>query len=187
MLSKLIIPVIDTENSTFETDVKMSNEEFKYLQEQALLKTNSLVNDYMDRGYTRQNIKKEQINDKTKYASYKSECLFLSPRKEEINEQFFKDLCDKENAFLLIININPNDMHNNAEEEIKFWADDSDRILNDHTLNERTRIKALPIKTLGIELNGEDYNLINCKLIENRSDRKFPFYYIILVERISKN
>jgi hypothetical protein len=78
-------------------------------------------------------------------------------------------------------------MHNNAEEEIKFWADDSDRILNDHVLDDRTRIKALPIKTLGIELNGEDYNLINCKLIENRSDRKFPFYYIILVERISKN
>lgn len=182
MLSKLIIPVIDTENSTFETNVKMTNEEFEYLQEQALIEKNDI-----NKGIRNHRNIEEHINNTTKYVSYKSECLFLSPRKEEINEQFFKDLCDKENAFLLIININPNDMHNNAEEEIKFWADDSDRILNDYTLDDRTRIKALPIKTLGIELNGEDYNLINCKLIENRSDRKFPFYYIILVERISKN
>ena len=31
MLSKLIIPVIDTENSTFETDVKMTKEQFDNL------------------------------------------------------------------------------------------------------------------------------------------------------------
>jgi len=182
MLSKLIIPVIDTENSTFETDVKMSNEEFRYLQEQALIEKNDI-----NKGIRNYRNTDEHISNTTKYNTFKSECLFLTPRKEEINEDFFINLLDKENAFLLLININPNDMHNNAEEEIKFWADDSDRILNDHTLDERTRIKALPIKTLGIELNGEDYNLLNCKLIENRSDRKFPFYYIILVERISKN
>lgn len=182
MLSKLIIPVIDTENSTFETDVKMSNEEFKYLQEQALIEKNDI-----NKGIRNHRNTDEHISNTTKYNTFKSECLFLTPRKEEINEDFFINLLDRENAFLLLININPNDMHNNAEEEIKFWADDSDRILNDYTLDDRTRIKALPIKTLGIELNGEDYNLINCKLIENRSDRKFPFYYIILVEKISKN
>jgi hypothetical protein len=182
MLSKLIIPVIDTENSTFETDVKMSNEEFRYLQEQALIEKNNI-----NKGIRNYRNTDEHISNTTKYNTFKSECLFLTPRKEEINEDFFINLFDRENAFLLLININPNDMHNNAEEEIKFWADDSDRILNDYTLDDRTRIKALPIKTLGIELNGEDYNLINCKLIENRSDRKFPFYYIILVEKISKN
>jgi hypothetical protein len=182
MLSKLIIPVIDTENSTFETDVKMSNEEFRYLQEQALIEKNDI-----NKGIRNYRNTDEHISNTTKYNTFKSECLFLTPRKEEINEDFFINLLDRENAFLLLININPNDMHNNAEEEIKFWADDSDRILNDYTLDDRTRIKALPIKTLGIELNGEDYNLINCKLIENRSDRKFPFYYIILVEKISKN
>ena len=182
MLSKLIIPVIDTENSTFETDIKMSNEEFEYLQEQALIEKNDI-----NKGIRNHRNKDEHIINTTKYNTFKSECLFLTPRKEEINEDFFINLLNKENAFLLLININPNDMHNNAEEEIKFWADDSDRILNDHTLDDRTRIKALPIKILGIELNGEDYNLLNCKIIENRSDRKFPFYYIILVERISKN
>lgn len=182
MLSKLIIPVIDTENSTFETDVKMSNEEFRYLQEQALIEKNDI-----NKGIRNYRNTDEHISNTTKYNTFKSECLFLTPRKEEINEDFFINLLDRENAFLLLININPNDMHNNAEEEIKFWVDDSDRILNDYTLDDRTRIKALPIKTLGIELNGEDYNLINCKLIENRSDRKFPFYYIILVEKISKN
>lgn len=181
MLSKLIIPVIDTENSTFETDVKMSNEEFKYLQEQALIEKNNI-----NKGIINYNVKNEHINNTTKYASYKSECLFLTARKEEINEKYFEDLIDKEQIFLLLININPNDMHNNAEEEIKFWADDSDRILKDNTLDNKTRIKALPLKTFGIELNGEDYELRNCKLIENRSDKKFPFYYIILVEKISK-
>jgi hypothetical protein len=86
--------------------------------------------------------------------------------------------------FLLLLNINPNDIHNNAEEELRFWADDSNKILLDKTLDDRTKLKVLPIKTFGIELKGVDYKLVNCKLIENRSDKKFPFYYIIMVEKI---
>lgn len=181
MLSKLIIPVIDTENSTFETDVKMSNEQFKYLEEQAIIEKNNI-----NKGIRSYNTRKEHINNTTKYASYKSECLFLTARKEEVNETFFMNLVDNEEIFLLLININPNDMHNNAEEELRFWADDSGKILSDKTLDDRTRLKALPLKNLGIELNGEDYQFINCKLIANRSDRKFPFYYIIMVEKIIK-
>ena len=90
MLSKLIIPVIDTENSTFETDVKMSNEEFQYMQEQALLKTNSLVNDYMDRGYTRQNIKKEEINDKTSMHHTKANVYSYHQEKKKLMNNSLK-------------------------------------------------------------------------------------------------
>ncbi len=181
MLSKLIIPVIDTENSTFETDVKMTNEQFRYLQEQAIIEKNDI-----NKGILNYNRRDEEINNTTKISTYKSECLFLTARKEEINEDYFINLIEQGTMFLLLLNINPNDIHNNAEEEIKFWADDSDRILKDNMLDDRTRFKTLPIKTLGIELNGEDYNLEDCKLIENRSDQKFPFYYIIMVQKITK-
>ena len=87
---------------------------------------------------------------------------------------------------LLLININPNGLENNAEEELRFWVDDSMRIINDNFLDDRTRIKVLPTKTFGVEINNETYTLKNCKLIENRSDKSFPFYFIIMIEKITK-
>ena len=181
MLTKLIIPVIDTENSTFETDIKMSNEEFQYLQEQVLIEKNDI-----NKGIINHRNTDEHISNTTKYNTFKSECLFLTPRKEEINEDFFRELINNQQMFMLLINVNPNDLHNNAEEELKFWAEDSGMILKDKTLDDRTKLNALPIKTLGIELNGEDYILNDCKIIENRSDRNFPFYYIIIINKIIK-
>lgn len=179
MLSNLIITVIDTENSKFETDVRMTNEEFEYLREQAMIEKNNI-----NKGLINPSLKNEHINDTTKYVDYKCECLFLGAKKQEINEEYFEKLLENQEMFLLLLNINPNDIHNNAEEELRFWADDSNKILLDKTLDDRTKLKVLPIKTFGIELKGVDYKLINCKLIENRSDKKFPFYYIIMVEKI---
>jgi hypothetical protein len=179
MLSNLIITVIDTENSKFETDVRMTNEEFEYLREQAMIEKNNI-----NKGLINASLKNEHINDTTKYVDYKCECLFLNAKKQEINEEYFEKLLENQEMFLLLLNINPNDIHNNAEEELRFWADDSNKILLDKTLDDRTKLKVLPIKTFGIELKGVDYKLVNCKLIENRSDKKFPFYYIIMVEKI---
>lgn len=181
MLSKLIISVIDTENSTFETDVKMTNEEYKYLEEQAIIEKNNI-----NKGFINGSLTKEHFVNTTKYNDYKCECLFLDAKKQEINEEYFEKLLENQEMFLLLLNINPNDIHNNAEEELRFWTDDSNKILLDKTLDDRTKLKVLPIKTFGIELKGVDYKLINCKLIENRSDRKFPFYYIIMVDKIIK-
>lgn len=179
MLSNLIITVIDTENSKFETNVRMTNEEFEYLREQAMIEKNNI-----NKGLINAPLKNEHINDTTKYVDYKCECLFLDAKKQEINEEYFEKLLENQKMFLLLLNINPNDIHNNAEEELRFWSDDSNKILLDKTLDDRTKLKVLPIKTFGIELKGVDYKLINCKLIENRSDKKFPFYYIIMVEKI---
>lgn len=179
MITNLIIPVINTENIDFKADREYSTEELTRMDEQFFIDRQFAVDEYSRNNYTKKSINDQVIN-------YKSECLFLNSRKEEIEEQHFIDLVENGKMSLLLLNINPNSLENNAEEELRFWSDDSMRILNDELLDDRTRIKVLPTKTFGIEINNETYNLINCKLIENRSDKSFPFYYIIMIEKITK-
>lgn len=187
MLTKLIIPVINTENLNFKTNREYSTETLIRMEEQELLYKKNMVDDYFS-GNINQNTQRNNVtqNDKTKYDFFKSDCLFLNIKKEDIKEDFFMELLETQKMFLMLINVNPNDMDNNAEEELRFWVDDSMRILNDNMIDNSAKLRVLPTKTFGIEINEKDYQLLNCKLIENHSDNKFPFNYIIMVEKITK-
>lgn len=178
MITNLIIPVINTENIDFKADREYSTEELIQMDEQFFIDRKFSVDEYL------RNNNNNKVNDSI--INYPSECLFLTSKKGEVDEEYFINLVNNGKMSLLLININPNGLENNAEEELRFWVDDSMRIINDNLLDDRTRIKVLPTKTFGVEINNKTYTLKNCKLIENRSDKSFPFYFIIMIEKIIK-
>ena len=75
-----------------------------------------------------------------------------------------------------------------ALSELRFWLDDSQRVLNDETLDDMAKIKYLPKRELAIKIEEETYtkryNLKNCKMIENRSNEKAPYLFVLMIEKI---
>lgn len=190
MITTLYIPVIDTEQGNYDYGRNISNEEYENSVMKHFLETTNDVNDLMYKGrkvynpYVRE-IENEYI-DKPILENY-SECevLILNAKKKEIDENYLFNYIENGKMFVIILNINPNSLDNNAESELRFWIDDSKRVHNDMTLPDEVKLKRLPTHTFEVKLNGQRYTLKNCKLVEDFSNNKFPFYFGIIVTNIN--
>ena len=76
-------------------------------------------------------------------------------------------------------------MEGDAESEIRFWVDDSKKVHSDNALDDKMKLKILPRRSLIIELpSNKEALLSGCKVIQDFSDKKFPFNFAIIVEKI---
>ena len=192
MLTKLIIPVIDTESGKFAYNGKLSREDYGNMVMDKFLKTNNQMNRFVEnmrRGIlnTPQNVAYSSTVHREypdiKYNFFESDVFIQDAKKQNIDETFFEPYIENGKMFILILNINPN-MEPDAESEIRFWLDDSKRIHNDQFIDTQTRLKALPIRGLKILIKDKEYILEGCKILQDYSDKKYPFKFAIIVEKI---
>lgn len=193
MLTKLIIPVIDTESGRFDYNGELTRDEYGEMVMDRFLATNNQMNRFVDnirRGVSNvpQNIQfsstvRRDFPD-IKYNFFDTDVFVQNGKKENIDETFFEKYINNGEMFILILNVNPN-MEPDAESELRFWIDDSKKIHNDPMIDTKTKLKALPQRGLKILIGKQEYVLEGCKILQDYPDEKYPFKFAIIVEKIT--
>jgi hypothetical protein len=193
MLTNLIIPVQDTESAKFEYEGTLSREAYESMVLDRFHRTDKQINDFMHRD--RSNNFAYDLPDETDEQYYdvddsdnevEVQALLLDSNKNNFDEDYLYDMADSESMFVLIVNVNPEELDDGAESELKYWLDDSMRVWEDDELDKKTKLKVSPPRDLKIELSdGNKYTLENCKIFEDYSDDRYPLYFAMVVEKIT--
>lgn len=193
MLTNIIIPVINTENNDFEYKGELSRTNYDNLVMENFLQTDKQISQFLQNGCkTTTNI--NEINGyipnndisipDVQYDECECEAFIQDSKKNDIAIDFFDAYRNNGNMFILIVNINPNTLNGDCESELKYWIDDSAKIQNDRDLDTETKLKILPPKNLKIKLGDITGELNDCKILQNYSDKKYPFHFAIIVNKI---
>ena len=193
MLTNLIIPVQDTESAQFKYDGTLTREAYEDMVLDKFHRTDKQIDAFLHRDRSRDFA--YDLPDQNSYGEYYDEdednevevqALLLDSSRNNFSEDFLFNKADEEKMFVLIVNINPEGLDEDAESEIKYWLDDSYRVLDDKDLDSETKLKALPPRDLKIVLSdGNKYTLKNCKIFEDYSDDRYPLYFALIVEKIT--
>ena len=188
MIVKLVVPVVDTENINCDSDVSMTRDEYGAMVYDTYKRNDKAIDAYT-RGYRRPVDLYERENDRVQYddlvfQDVECECQIMDVKKQEISDEWLEEYVYNGKMLLLALNINPSDIDLNVESEIRYWMDDSGRLLNDETIDDTTKLKYLPTRTFKIRTKEREYTIENCKLVENRSDENFPYCFVIIIEKI---
>ncbi len=185
MINKFYILVNDSDNMSFESK-QLSNQEFASMLDE-------YMNTHKESSYvygTHNNLYKnlDEIKDvEYKFSEKEFEALVLDSNKKEFNEEKFYQLYEEGKNFVVILNVNPESIDFDAESEIKYWLDDSLAIWEDEKLDKKTKLLSSPTRELKIVLSdGNKYTLNNCKIFEDYSTDKYPIYFAMFVEKITK-
>lgn len=193
MLTNLIIPVQDTESAQFKYEGTLTRDAYEDMVLDKFRRTDKQIDAFLHRDKSMDF--SYDLRDDDGYGEYYDgnddnevdvQALLLDSDRNNFDEDFLFDKADEEDMFVLIININPEGLDEDAESEIKYWLDDSYRVLGDEELDSETKLKALPPRDLKIVLSdGNKYTLKNCKIFEDYSDDKYPLYFATIVEKIT--
>ena len=192
MLTNLIIPVQDTESAKFNYEGTLTREAYEDMVLDKFHRTDKQIDAFLHRDRSRDF--SYDLPGQDGYGEYygdddnevEVQALLLDSSRNDFDEDFLFDKADDEEMFVLIVNINPEGLDEDAESELKYWLDDSYRVLSDEDLDSETKLKALPPRDLKIVLSdGNKYTLKNSKIFEDYSDDKFPLYFAIIVEKIT--
>ena len=193
MLTNLIIPVQDTESAKFEYEGTLSREAYESMVLDRFHRTDRQIDEFMHRD--RSNKFAYDLPDETDEQYYdvddsdnevEVQALLLDSDKNNFDEDYLYDMADSESMFVLIVNVNPEELDDGAESELKYWLDDSMRVWEDDELDKKTKLKVSPPRDLKIELSdGNKYTLENCKIFEDYSDDRYPLYFAMVVEKIT--
>ena len=189
MIVKLIIPVVDTDHINCDTDINMTREEYGDMAYNTYKRNDKAIDAYT-KGYRSPVDLYEREDSRTHYNdltfdNIECEAQIMDVKKQEISDEWLKEYVYNGKMLLLIVNVNPSDIDPNVESELRFWMDDSGRLLNDTTLDDTTKLKYLPTRSFKIVTDEGEYKIENCKLVENRSDENFPYCFVIIIEKIS--
>lgn len=196
MITKLLIPIVDLSRANFDYGRNISVEEAADMEYNKFRKTDRQIGNYVNSMQYRTSGWGSQVHDvrgiRRDFSNVidddeyiECEAYVTDSKKNDVDERFFTER-EPDKKFIIIININPNSIEMEGESEIRYWRDDSNGVLNDSALDNQTKIERLMERDLGIELRGERYRLERCKIISDISSRDFPYYYAILVNKISK-
>lgn len=189
-LTKIYFPVMNLDNGDFTYDKEISTADLLRLQDEQFRRTNRSIEMYTQ-GYGKvapsggmfelQN-KKATLDEVN---SIPMECVVLGAKEGmEVTDNFFDDRIADGKMFIIRLNINPTVLDMDGESELRFWIDDSEKLLRDNALDNQTKIKHLPKRNIGIDTNGARHTLTGCKMIENKGNKKYPYYLAVIVEKI---
>lgn len=188
MIAKLIIEVIDTEKGNYDYGKEFNEEEYGNQLLTHVRRTGRDIDNMFYSGRINYNPYAKEVADykDVDFLSNDSECeaLFLDAQKKEVNEEYFLNHIKDGKMFITIVNINPNSLENDAESELKFWIDDSKKILNDNDLTDEVKLRNLPTRNLKLKINDDVYLLKNNKIIQDFSNEKYKFFFGIIVMKI---
>lgn len=190
MIGKLIIEVIDTENGVYDYGKEINDEEYGNRLLKHVNATGRDINNMMYNGRVNYNPYAREVADykDVDFLANDSECeaLFLDQNRKDVESEYFLKHVDDGKMFITLINVNPNSLENDAESELKFWIDDSKKILDDEDLTDEIKLKHLPTRNLKMKINDEVFILKNNKIIQDFSNDKYKFFIGVIVMKIEK-
>lgn len=193
MITKIKIPVIDTESGKYEYKGRLSREEYEAMVMDNYRKTDRQISAYMNDLLNRDTTftlleRTDNVVDgepEILYNLLEAEAYVSDSKKNEVDVDFFNKHIEKGDMFILRINVNPNSMDYDTESELRFWLGDSKNIHSDKTLDNKTKLHSLPSRTICIDLgDGNWKRLINCKILQDFSDEKFKYNFAVITEKI---
>ena len=191
MLIKLFYHILNTNNTSFESDIVISTSEYEAMLFNKINENNAILN-----GFTPNNISDSDL--------YYNPCL--NEQKSNINEDYMHFPCEAyitnidghdikiENINQLSLNgkmsmfklnINPNYLEYDVYSDLKQWIGESNNIKNNEKIDEKNKIAILPNRDMDIEVEGKKFTFNNVKIIKDCSDNNFPFNFVILIEKIT--
>ena len=189
-LTKIYFPVRNLDNGDFDYGKEISTDELIRLQDEQFRRTDASISRYVH-GYGKdvnggrvfELRQKKAVLDEVN--ALPMECAILGMNEgDELDNDFFLDKRNSGKMFIIRININPTVLSSDGESELKFWVDDSDKLLKDPVIDKNTKLKHLPTRDLGIDIGTQRLTLQRCKIIENKSSKNFPYYFAVIVEKI---
>ena len=189
MITKILFPVTDSSNLNFEHEA-ISDEEYSNMFIDNFQKNKHTMDNFEKYGFSYKERNMSQREEKiVKDSQFYSEIeVFIAHHNNEfeITDSFFTNHVEDEKMFLLKLNVNPNSLDFDTEDELRLWIGMSENILTNEVIDEKTKISSLPHRDIKIILtNGEVKMLNKCKLIKNCSDKKYPYNIIIIIEKIT--
>lgn len=190
-LTKIYFPVRNLDNGNFNYDKEISTDELIRLQDEQFRRTDASISRYVH-GYGKDTnggrmfelAQKKAVLDEVD--ALPMECAILGMNEgDEVDDNFFLEKKDSGKMFIIRININPTVLSPDSESELRFWVDDSVKLMNDPVIDKNTKLKHLPTRDLGIDIGPQRLTLQRCKIIENKSNNKFPYYFAVIVEKIN--
>ncbi len=192
MIGKLIIPVINTEAKDFSYNQKLSVDDYSNMVLDNFNRTNDDVTRFTEdlmygtRSYAsrRNGNKGHDVEDIYTYSE--TEAFFQNIKGESIEIPFFEEYVENGKKAIIKVNINPNSFDPDCESEFKYWVEDCKRVISDDTIDERTKILTIPKRFFHISVVDKKYLIDGCQIVKDFSDKKYPFNYAILVEKIER-
>lgn len=194
MVTKIILPVIDTERGKFEYNGReLTAQEYGNMEYEHFRKTNSQVSRFVDNirhGISNVNPYGNRLRDVDYtqhpdifYNDEEVQAVIMDSSKKEIDESFLLSHAEKGDMFLLVIDINPNTATGDGESELRFWVDDSNKVVNDRWLSDEVKLKSLPGRDYGVVCGDKIVTITNCKMVQSYATKNHPFYFAIIVEK----
>ena len=117
------------------------------------------------------------------YKYFKATALLLNMNKKAMSEEEYKQMLAS-GTRMLIVNLDPNSFEGDAETEFNRWLYESKMILSDSTLDGDTCLNSLPVLNFKIRTeDGKGIDLIGCKYVKNYSDKKYPYFFALLIKQ----
>ena len=195
MIGKIFIPIIQLNDIEYDENFKyevikrydFKNGEIRDKEHRAEMHNDS-INEYTLSLYDRINMDDDyHVKDIPHIIKQcECECFITDSEDGDVSHSFIGRVIDSGRMSILKININPNTIEPDCETELKFWLDESNKLLKDRSLDKTTKMKYLPMRTFKLELGGNDCILHNCKMFRYYDNVKnAPFYFAVLVEKIT--
>ena len=195
MIGKIFIPIIQLNDIEYDENFKyevikrydFKNGEIRDKEHRAEMNNDS-INEYTLSLYDKINMDDDyHVKDIPHIIKQcECECFITDSEDGDVSYNFIDSVIDSGRMSILKININPDTIEPDCETELKFWLDDSKKLLKDRSLDKATKMKYLPMRTFKLELGGNDCILHNCKMFRHYNDVKnAPFYFAVLVEKIT--
>lgn len=193
MRTKLILPVVDTESGKFDYGRNISKEEYGDMEYEHFRRTNRQVARFVDnmargisnvdngRGF--REVRDAAEHPDLKFDNEDIEVLLYNAKFGEVDEEFFMSHVQKGDMFILIVNINPDTISGNGESELRYWMRDSIKVIEDNSLPDEVKLRSLQGRNYSIMVGDKEVKLLNCRMVQNFSDKKNPFKFAIIVEK----
>jgi hypothetical protein len=178
------MPDIDYDSNTFSYDGTLNSDEYINMMKKednignALKET--LSNNFEDIGKYASFGAVGKKNVSVKYRYNQCEANILDIEKKEIDEEYIESKVKSQEQFILIIQMNPDNMDEDFEVGIKDWKYSHENISNYKGATDEWKLIHEPSRNLRIEIENGVYNLINCKIAAVLGG----YGYGILIEKV---
>lgn len=194
----LYIKAINTDKTDYDYKNDITNDELIRMQNEKFNATNDKLNAYIN-GEKVSKLTNDELFDNYSDLKVQEHTLIIPMEAyvfngvfdgniEEMTDDLLKYYSDTEKMSIVSVDINPLEIIEDAESELRFWIGDSEKIINDDAIDQNGKIGVLPERSLKLQKfgNKEFFLMDGCKIIDVRKKENHPYRFIMLVKKITK-
>ena len=199
---KIKFPIADTESGYYDYGRNLSDEEYLDMfiadfrknesdmrQVENIIRENgrSLEKKYNISDIRRHNGNSKYSNVQEKVTWIENDASVSTMEHQNVSAEYLMEKAESKDMDILEVNfLYDGYMDNDLESELRYWTEDSCLVRKDHRLDSKTRVKRLPPMNMKIVIDDDVFNLFDCKIVKDNSDRRNPFNLTLLINKIEK-